>query len=1175
MVKANSFSCVLIGGQSILIQCARLLLEKGHRIPIVVTQDDSVLDWAKKHNTPSFNPDAELETHLQQVEFEYLFGIVNYSVLSSAILKLPKRGAINFHDGPLPLYAGRNVTSWALFNREREHGVTWHLMTEQVDRGDILKSRRIAISPSETALTLNAKCYEAGIEAFSDLVDELAEGRAKPVPQAAIESAKLYRRHQRPVPAGVIDCDESAENIEALFRALDYGYYPNPISVPKILLGHETLVARQIRILSHQSNAAPGTIIKANKDGLQLATSSHDVMLRDFVSLNGVAVSPAEAMARAVLTTGDRVPRLNERNRESLRHLDEHASRHEESWVQELARLEPVQISYINAAVSGYDGVKKRSLPMGTVAPPATLDHCEPGDRILAALAVYLARIGRKYEFHWGLVLPLPSDNVELTVALFERSVPLHTKIDSHKGFDEALRATIKQLGIVQTRGVYAKDLGLRYAELRRLNYPDFHVAVARVKALSDHRTGDSKSPLTIVIPDDGTECLWEYSEEAFNRSTIERMQEQFARLLDGLQQSAQRPVGRIPLLSQKEMGELLTGRNSTARPYPRQCVHALFEACARSVPDHVAVVFGDAEITYGVLDKRANRLAHYLRSYGLTPDSMVGLMVERSIDMVVAMLGILKAGAAYVPLDPAYPQDRLDFMVTDSHLPVIVTQRKLRTLLLATAANIIELNGDSAWMAEGGDSAPQSGVTTDHLAYVIYTSGSTGKPKGVMVEHGNVANFFAGIDDRIKHELPGTWLAVTSISFDISVLEILWSLCRGFKVLIYDGEVRNPSIADLIERHAVTHLQCTPSMARMLIADRRSRRALRSLDYMLVGGEALPLPLSAELRALVKGQVLNMYGPTETTIWSTTHRVNEEDIGCVEASTAKDYTVAKVVPIGRPISNTELYILDENLEPVPDGVAGELFIGGDGVVRGYLNRSELTDARFITNLFIDGEDRRLYRTGDLTRYRSDGIVEFLGRTDNQIKLRGYRIELGEVEAVLEQFPGVDAAAVSLQTDKQGDQRLVAYLAGHASNLSTGAIRAHVRMQLAEYMVPSRYCVLEVLPMTPNGKLDRNALLHLDFMPIVTKSDAIAPRTDTEKTLAQRWMEVLGASNVGVTDNFFEIGGDSLGAIHMGLVLSETFDVDLPFSTIFESPTLGELAAKIDSCRRERSSMGE
>lgn len=302
---------------------------------------------------------------------------------------------------------------------------------------------------------------------------------------------------------------------------------------------------------------------------------------------------------------------------------------------------------------------------------------------------------------------------------------------------------------------------------------------------------------------------------------------------------------------------------------------------------------------------------------------------------------------------------------------------------------------------------------------------------------------------------------------------------------------------------------------------------------------------------------------------------MNEEDIGCVVASTAKDYTVAKVVPIGRPISNTELYILDENLEPVPDGVAGELFIGGDGVVRGYLNRSELTDARFITNLFIDGEDRRLYRTGDLTRYRSDGIVEFLGRTDNQIKLRGYRIELGEIEAVLEQFPGVDAAAVSLQTDKQGDQGLVAYLAGHASNLSTGAIRAHVKMQLAEYMVPSRYCVLEVLPMTPNGKLDRNALLHLDLMPIVTKSYAIAPRTDTEKTLAQRWTEVLGASNVGVTDNFFEIGGDSLGAIHMGLVLSETFDVDLPFSTIFESPTLGELAAKIDSCRRERSSMGE
>jgi len=505
---------------------------------------------------------------------------------------------------------------------------------------------------------------------------------------------------------------------------------------------------------------------------------------------------------------------------------------------------------------------------------------------------------------------------------------------------------------------------------------------------------------------------------------------------------------------------------NRTEADYPRSSTIAeLFAAQAARTPDAVAVIAQGRMLTYRELDESANRLARRLQNLGVKPDTLVGVAMGRSETLVVSLLGILKAGGAYVPLDPTYPPDRLSLVIEDSQMPVLLTTAASRAHLPPAAAGLTILDAEDTDLERESAKAVVSQATPTNFAYVIYTSGSTGKPKGVMVENRNVVNFFTGMDRAIGCA-PGVWLAITSVSFDISVLELLWTLTRGCTVVVH-GDEGSANIADEITRYRVTHLQMTPSLARMLTLDPRAYSALGSLKQMLLGGEAVPAALIHHLRQVFKGEIHNMYGPTETTIWSTTCRVEDRDTS---------------VSIGRPIANTQIYILDPDFNPVPVGEIGELFISGDGLARGYWRRPELTAERFMTIPGL-GPDR-IYRTGDLARFLPDGNIHFLGRADYQIKLRGHRIEPGEIESVLEKFPGVRQAAVVLREDREGDKRLVAYLvaetAGSAAALrAAGDLRAAAGAKLPDFMVPSAFVFLNELPLTGNGKIDRKALLTL------------------------------------------------------------------------------------------------
>lgn len=1029
---------------------------------------------------------------------------------------------------------------------------------------------------------------------------------------------------------------------------------------------------------------------------------------------------------------------------------------------------------------------------------------------------------------------------------------------------------------------------------------------------------------LTLIMAEAGDELAasLQYNTDLFDTATVERMAGHFRRLLQSIVADADHRVAELQLLTTTEAHQLLVEWNSTEKEYPSSyCVHQLIEAQVRRTPDEIAVVFGEQQLTYAELDRQANQLANYLRKLGVVDEARVGICMERSLNMVVSLLAVLKAGAAYVPLDPGYPRERLAFLLRDARASILLTQSKLIPILPEHEAEVICLDTESKRIAQQSQTPITSTIDINNIAYVIYTSGSTGRPKGVMVTHRNVANFFTAMDDRLDPKAPGAWLAVTSISFDISVLELLWTLARGFQVVVQpevvtvsprldsscskvpdtvmdfslfyfasdeaeatedkytlllegarfadrngfsavwtperhfhqfgglypnpsvtgaaiaaitqriqiragsvvlplhnpirvaeewsvvdnlskgrvgisfasgwqandfvlspdryldrkevmlreietvrrlwrgeavtfkgatgedvpvkilprpiqselpvwvtaaghpetfrqagaigayllthllgqtveeltdkiaiyrearqsaghtgDGyvtlmlhtflgedvetvrqKVRKPfgqylrtsfnlmanfapklkqgaeandftpddldvleahaferyfgtsglfgspdtclpfidrlktigvnevaclidfgvdvdsvmsslrylntlekrsngnrevdardySIAAEIVRHQISHLQCTPSLAQTLKDDLQARDALGLLRQFLLGGEALPVSLASELGEMVAGEMHNMYGPTETTIWSTTHPLSKGET---------------LIPIGQPIANTQSFVLDKYLQPVPIGIRGELYLGGEGVVRGYWQRPELTAERFVPNPFSRTHGARLYRTGDLARYLPDANIEYLGRTDSQVKLRGHRIELGEIEAVMSSHASVRQCAVVLRENGTADKQLVAYVVASAEAVTpveSSELRSYLRKRLPDYMLPSAFVVLEELPLTPNGKLDRRSLPAPDLSRGALATDFISPRTAIEQVVAFIWGELLDRESISVTDDFFTLGGHSLLATHLIARIRETLQVNLSLREFFEKPTIAGVANSI------------
>ena len=1476
----SSFSAVIIGNESLAIQCSEMLRDAGHSIAAVVTRNPDIAGWAKGHELTVVSSDADLAAELGGMHFDWLLSIANLDMIPDSVLALPKRGAVNFHDGPLPRYAGLNAPVWALLAGEAEYGISWHMIAGGVDEGGLLAQSFFDVAPDETILTLNTKCYAAAIDSFPTVLEKLASD-APVVTEQDLSQRSYFAKNDRPAGAGRIDFTQTARKITTLVRAFDHGDYWNPLLCPKIATDNGVFLVSKAVGETSTSDAAAGTVIAVTEDSLTVATATAPVTLSGLRGATGQLATVSD-----IAQAGDHLPALTAAEAEALTAALKPTLKQEGKWRKALAAITPAAIPLIDMGGSTGDIIK---LPL-------------TGDATHLAKALGL------------LGDALSDDPVTLALGIAH----------DHLGYlnDWVPVASGDDLSAAKARGPFAADLLARIP------------GDMAMPALGLSETGHVSGTALTITGTTLTADIGKITEDAAKL---------MAARLDHM--AAQIAKGEAPtLLPDTERQQVLHDWNATATEFPADlCIHQAFEAQVARTPDAEALSFEGESLTYADLNARANALAHILQDKGVGPDVIVGLHLRRSSALLISALAIMKAGGAYLPMDPTYPADRTALYIEDSGTKVIVTDSTLAADLPETSAETVKV--DKLPAAANTDN-PASDVTGAHLAYKIYTSGSTGMPKGVVVEHRNVANFFTGMDDRIAHNPPGVWMAVTSLSFDISVLELFWTLARGFKVVISGDEnralvagdstapgvgmdfslfywgnddgvgrdkyrtllegaqfadkngfcavwtperhfhafggpypnpsvtgaavaavtqnlavragscvaplhhtariaeewavidnltngrtglaiasgwqpddfvlrpentppknkpamfdaihdlrklwageavgfprqhgemhevvtqprpvskklnvwvttagnpetwkeagtngcnvlthllgqsidevaekigiyhdalraaghnpddfhvtlmlhsfladtrdqareiarepmkdylraaaglikqyawafpafkkpkgVENPmqidlgslddeemdgilefaferyfndsglfgtvddaiervkqvkaigvtevaclidygidvehvleglkplaevvaasnqgvatddySIAAQIARHKVTHMQCTPAMAQMLTMNDEARAALSQLDHMMVGGEALPGALADELRTLTRGHVENMYGPTETTIWSTTQT----------AEAGKG-----AVPIGTPIANTQVYVLDDDMQPCPIGVAGTLYIAGAGVTRGYFQRPELTDERFIPNPYVDGDANahgkgKMYNTGDLARWRPDGRLDFLGRADFQVKLRGYRVELGEIESVIDQQSNVQQSVVAAREDTPGVVQLVAYLLADGK-VDEGALRAEMLKVLPDYMVPRHFVTLDAFPLTPNKKVDRKALPA----PVLGQAakPAAAPETprpsapsapvklssegEISDKIAEIWSSILGVTQITPKDSFFDLGGHSLLAVQAHREIRSTMGVQkLSITDIFRAPTLGALSKIVAS----------
>ncbi|MDZ8189313.1 MAG: amino acid adenylation domain-containing protein, partial [Nostoc sp. ChiSLP02] len=795
---------------------------------------------------------------------------------------------------------------------------------------------------------------------------------------------------------------------------------------------------------------------------------------------------------------------------------------------------------------------------------------------LLAAYATLLYRYTRQEDILVGT--PIANrDRLELEglIGFFINTLVLRTDLSDNPSFQQLL-SRVRQV----TLQAYA-HASLPFEELVKALQPqrdlshtplcqvifalenepmsELELTGLTVSPFSTERT-TAKFDLALSMQNTATGLVgvWQYNTDLFDASTIERMSGHFQTLLAGIVANPEEQISQLPLLTAPEQQQLLIEWNRTEADYPsNRCIHQLFEEQCLRTPNAVAVAFGDEQLTYYELNCRANQLAHYLKSLGAGTDVLVGLCVERlsktlpkaSPLMVIGLLAILKAGGAYVPLDPEYPTERLSFMLDDTQVPVLLTQKQLLDRLPATAATLVFIDEIWSQLDQNHQQNPVTSVTASHLANVIYTSGSTGKPKGVMVEHRGLVNLAQAQIQSFSVDSSSRVLQFASLSFDACISEILMSLGAGATLYLGTKDSIMPGLP-LMERlrdDGITHVTLPPSALAVLPTEE-----LPELQTIVVAGEACPAELIKKWS--VGRNFFNAYGPTEASVCATIAKCTPQN---------------EKITIGRPIANAQIYILDSQLQPVPIGVPGEVYIGGAGLARGYLNRTDLTQEKFIPHPFSDQAHSRLYKSGDLARYLPDGNIEFLRRIDNQVKIRGFRIELGEIEAVLSQHEDVRVCAVIPREDTRGDKRLVAYVVAQQGYTPTiSELRQFVKAKLPDYMVPNAIVILESLPLTPNGKVDRRALPAPDLQSHRTDK-YVAPRNPIEEILAQIWAQVLKVELVGVYDNFFELGGHSLLATQVVSRIRTLFKVELPLRDLFATATLAELAQVIEKLQQQ------
>jgi amino acid adenylation domain-containing protein len=1147
----SKFTCFVIGNGVVPLKCLEILLQAGHQILGVYSTDRSLDEWAKENHIPHATSRRNFQDDLLSTQYDYLFSINNGWIIPADIITQSQKATINYHDSPLPKYAGLHATSWALLHGETQHAITWHEVVPEIDAGRILKQKIVPIYEDDIALSLNTRCFEQAVVAFEELVHELAENRTQPFAQDLSERS-YFGPSDRPEAACILSFQSKTQDLYNLSRGLDFGPVRNPLGLPKLRLWSRFVAVGSATVETTVSGR-PGQVLALDADGLCIATADSAIRLGNLTTLAGTSLSEAELQVDYGVQVGVVLPELEDLARDQITQHNAAICRHERMWVKQLMAPLPFNHPYLLGEASSRSSKGKLQrvaieVPISAVAPRS----------LLALFATYCARVSTESAF--DLVLQT-SEQRSIATQIFAQQVPIRVQAQDNISFSHFRDQFEVALEQSLTWGNYALDIFARHPELRDLSAPNpFAMAIALVPSPTELDWESLGASVCLVAYEDGScpEVLHDGALDDYHGNVIAQ---QLQVLITACLEQPNQPLHLLPLLSEVQRKQILVDWNQTEKWYPcDRTIHELFTEQAARTPHASAVRFGTTELNYRELDERSNQLAHWLSKLGIAPDTLVVLCVPRSVEMIVGLLGILKAGGAYVPIDPTYPADRIAYLLEDSRPQAIVTIGTIRNTLFDGADNIICLDDHASILAEFSSEPLATEVTPENLAYVIYTSGSTGKPKGVEIQHRSLVNHSWAIADNYGLGLGDRLLQSASISFDVAGEQIYPALFRGAEVVIRPNDLMESfaRFSEFVASQSITAMILPTAFWHEWTVEllESGQNVPHSLRVLSVGTEKALGHRLEQWQTVSEGRVsfFQGYGPTEATVTCTMYK--HDDNG---------FDPQAVLSIGRPLPNTEIYILDRHLQPVPVGMVGDLYVGGDGLARGYYQRPDLSEQRFIAHPFGSEKGDRLYKTGDLARFEPDGQILYCGRTDDQIKLNGFRIELGEIEMALNTYPAVKQGVIQPQEVTAGVRSLVAYVVPNPElDFAVADLQAFLKQNLPVYMLPNAVVEMQDLPLTPNGKVNRQGLPKPTLSKPLTSETATAPSNAIELQLVQMWETVLGVQSIGTQDNYFELGGTSLQAVRLFSQIEKVFGKSLPLSALLGSPTVQKLAALLN-----------
>ncbi len=1162
MKNAAPLKFFLVGEDSLLIDCAKILLSRKWQCLGIISPLDTIQEWATEKNIPCFKTIEKAKPTLLKKEFDYLFSIINSQILPDDIISLPRFLSINFHTALLPQYAGLFPTSWAILNNEKTHGVTWHIMNSQIDGGGILKQEKINIEKNDTAFSLSMKCYQIGVKLFTKLIPELEQSAYQISPQN-LELRSYYSVFHKPPGNGWINWNSSAEIIVQTYKALELGHYINQLSLTKFKISGDAFTIKNCSITAEKSKHFPGTLVNLDENNWQISTKTYDLLIFEILTIEGVPCSLAEVAKKHNLKLGVRLNSPTDNDLKEFEKISSTLSKFEYFWVKQLRCFKPALLPFLKAPNSILKN--KKYITVHTLFVPIDIyeeaknafSEVEFYQIVLAIWLVYLYKLGNKETLGIFLYHPKLKCIDENINDFFSETLPFLVDLDGKTTFWEAVSlVNTHYLSIVENIS-YLKDIQQRYPDLR--NY--IHASQIGIFITDDPIEKIERllnTDVAMIINTNGRKITWLVNEEVLMRryvkQIVDNIPQHFSILLKSLVDNKKNKIDQISLLTEKECQSILFDWNKTTTSYPSEkTITEIFQEQVKETPDHKAVISNSQSLTYKELNEKSNKLANFLLKNKCGKNSLIAVLADHDLSLAVNLLAILKIGASYIPIDPMSGIEHIKNILADCKPEVILVKKKYtKVIKKITTSKIISPDGVAHDIENEDFQNLVCPFDSSQLAYIIYTSGTTGKPKGVMVTHKGIIRLVKNTN-YISIKSFDKVAQAANISFDAATFEIWGALLNGATLIeVSKDSLLNPiKFSRFLKNKKISILFLTAPLFHEHVSN--MPEMFSNLTYLLVGGDVVKPEKVQKLIQCEAGSpkyILNGYGPTENTTFTTTYLMSENNL------------YSDSIPIGKPISNTTAYILDEHLLPTPLGVPGQLFTGGDGVAIGYLNNVELTNEKFINNPFLENGNDRLYKTGDIARWTPEGTIDYLGRIDKQVKIRGHRVELEGIEKIVLKNGNILQCVVIEAKEKNQENYLIAYLVKDKSvgNNVLSEIKRELSKTLPDYMIPRFFLIVNKIPLTLNGKIDFKKLPLPDKDKREYQSQYVPPSSEIEQKLCTIWAKLFFLKKVSVLDDFFDLGGHSLLLTKLILDVKRMFNFDLNIHEFLKFPTIAYLA---------------